>query len=148
LSLERLAQLSGYSLQEAQYAQRRLYSVAISTEHCSPEQQTQLIEALRTFGCEASASGRWIMVTRDTNKGQAVQWYRGWAQQQHIRHRLVAGIGNESNDSSLLENVDLLFVIQNSQGYADVLQKLPQAHLLISQGVQGWKEMVYVLDTY
>lgn len=143
---ETLARIGSYDMEDAQRAQVRQFSVAISVEKLTTEQIQRLVSSLKRFYCRVSSGGKWMIVTREADKGIAVLWYKEWLWQQHRTYRCEAGIGNEENDAPMLNAVDMPFIVRNQSGYAPTLADIPNAYLLQSEGTFGWGEMITVLD--
>ncbi|MCU0424189.1 MAG: HAD hydrolase family protein [Candidatus Kapabacteria bacterium] len=146
MSLESIAHLSNYAVHDAYYAQKRRYSVTVSAIGLEKTEMSRLTKALEQLQCSVSHGGKWLNITRGSDKGLAVEWYQTFLRREGVVHKLVAAIGNDSNDMPMLKNVDLPFVIRNSSGYSEALSALPGAHLLQSEGVSGWIEMFNFLD--
>lgn len=147
MPLETIAELSQYSAHDAYYAQKRRYSLALSTIGQEQHNLQKLSAALEKLECSVSSGGKWLNVTRGSDKGLAVHWYRGFLRFHGISYNIVAGIGNESNDAAMLNAVDMPFVIRNPTGYAEALENLPGGYFLQSEGVMGWIEMINYLDS-
>jgi predicted mannosyl-3-phosphoglycerate phosphatase (HAD superfamily) len=146
LSPQTVAEISQYTLDDAKNALTRQYSVAISLRSFRDGDISLFLDSLRYFQCSVSTGGHWMIVTRDTDKGLAADWYRGWLRRNNYNYSIIAGIGNDNNDAPMLRTVDMPFVIRNSSGYAESLASLPSAYLLQSEGTMGWIEMINVLD--
>lgn len=93
-------------------------------------------------GLQLRRGGRWFTLTSAGGKGPALRALR------HDAARtggapLIAAIGNEENDVSLLAEADLRFVIRNPhRGPHPVLSALPDAIVLDGEGPGGWMDML------
>ncbi|WP_337171947.1 HAD hydrolase family protein [Gemmatimonas aurantiaca] len=86
--------------------------------------------------------GRWLTLTAAHGKGAALRALRHKLRQ-HGVPPLLAAIGNEENDISLLAEADLRFVIRNPhRGPLGSLASLPGAIVLSPEGPGGWIDML------
>lgn len=102
--------------------------------------ELRIITAARRL--QLRRGGRWFTLTTAGGKGPALR---------ALRHQLtvhgvspvVAAIGNEENDVSLLTDADCRFVIRNPhRGPHPALSSLPGAIVLDTDGPGGWMEML------
>jgi len=147
MSLETIAAIGGYGIEEAQHARVRRFSMALSMKELSASTQQSLQESLEHFQCSIASGGKWMIITRESDKGEAVRWYEQWLRQNNVSYLIVAAIGNENNDIPMLRAVNMPFVVRNQYGYVPALSDIPRAHLLQSEGTLGWGEMISVLDS-
>lgn len=120
----------------------RRHSVLVDPQAISADQLDHLRDVSHQRGLQLRRGGRWFTLTSVSGKGPAL-----CALRHHIgRHGvppLVAAIGNEENDVSLLAEADVRFVIRNPhRGPHPVLAALPEAIVLDAEGPGGWMEML------
>lgn len=120
----------------------RQYSVLLDPDVWTPDELTSLRERSAARGLQLRRGGRWFTLTTAGGKGPALR---------ALRHQLtrsgvipvVAAIGNEENDQSLLADADCRFVIRNPhRGPHPVLSTIPGAVVLDAEGIGGWMEML------
>lgn len=120
----------------------RRYSVLLDPQVWTPDELTALRDRSAARGLQLRRGGRWFTLTTAGGKGPALR---------ALRHQLtrsgvipvVAAIGNEENDQSLLADADCRFVIRNPhRGPHPVLSTIPGAVVLDADGIGGWMEML------
>ncbi len=145
LSAEELARRSGYTVKDAERSLDRQVSVLLDPSMARAPNAAQFFERLAADGCSVSFGGRWISVVRGSDKGKAVLAYLDGLRARGENAAYSVGIGNESNDTSLLKVVDRAFVINNpNSGHVQALVDVPNATLLTRVGCAGWQEMADV----
>lgn len=123
----------------------RTHSLLLDPHVWSPSEMLQVRHTTEVRGLQLRRGGRWFTLTTAGGKGSALR-----AMRHHLRRSgippIVAAIGNEENDESLLAEADCRFVIRNPQrGPHPALSRLPDAVVLGSEGPGGWMEMLDVL---
>lgn len=120
----------------------RTHSVLLDPQVWSDAERADLQTIAAARGLQLRRGGRWFTLTTAGGKGPALCALR----HQYAAHGVppvVAAIGNEENDQSLLAEADCRFVIRNPhRGPHPVLSSLPGAVLLDAEGPGGWMEML------
>jgi mannosyl-3-phosphoglycerate phosphatase len=120
----------------------RTHSVLLDPHSWSSVDMAELREHSAARGLQLRRGGRWFTLTTAGGKGVALRALR----HQYTRRGvppLVAAIGNEENDQSLLAEADCRFVIRNPRrGPHPALSSLPGAVVLDTEGPGGWMEML------
>lgn len=104
--------------------------------------------AAEARGLQLRRGGRWFTLTSAGGKGPALCALRHHFTVDGVSP-LIAAIGNEENDVSLLAEADLRFVIRNPRrGPHPALAALPEAIVLEAEGPGGWMQMLDRLTHY
>ncbi len=123
----------------------RTHSVLLDPHVWSSTDLTHVRHVTAARGLQLRRGGRWFTLTTSGGKGPALR---------ALRHQLtrsgvppvVAAIGNEENDESLLADADCRFVIRNPhRGPHPVLSRLSGAIVLDTEGPGGWMDMLDLL---
>lgn len=120
----------------------RTHSVLLDPSVWSPDELSHLREVSAARGLQLRRGGRWFTLTTAGGKGPALCALRHQMQEDGVLP-IVAAIGNEENDVSLLAQADCGFVIRNPhRGPHPVLSALPGVIVLDAEGPGGWLEML------
>lgn len=123
----------------------RTHSVLLDPSTWTAEELRQLHHTTTTRGLHLRRGGRWVTLTTAGGKGPALRALRHHFSA-HGVSPVVAAIGNEENDESLLSEADCRFVMRNPhRGPHPVLSQLPGAVVLGIEGPGGWMEMLELL---
>jgi mannosyl-3-phosphoglycerate phosphatase family protein len=110
----------------------------------SAEQRLRFFATLARAGLTVSHGGRWHVVQGGSSKGIAVRALLSLIRRRIPHELCVIGIGDASNDRSLLEAVDHRFVMRGPDGVVDPsLIDLDDCHVAESAGVDGWNDIVH-----
>lgn len=120
----------------------RTHSILLDPTAWTAAEQTALRAMADGRGWHLRRGGRWWTLTTTCGKGPAVEALRAhFTTPGHVP--VVAAIGNEENDQSLLAAADVRFVIRNPhRGPHPALRTLFAAQLLEAEGHAGWLEML------
>ena len=109
----------------------------------SPELRLRFFATLTAAGLTVTHGGRWHVVQGGSSKGIAVRALLGIVRRRLSYDLCVIGVGDAENDRSLLEAVDLPFVVRRPDGQIDpALQHIDGAYVAQAAGVEGWAEIV------
>lgn len=109
----------------------------------APETRLRFFSTLAAAGLTISHGGRWHVVQGGSSKGIAVR-----ALLQLIRRRVpfelcAIGVGDAQNDRSLLEAVDLRFIMRRSDGTIEpALAAVADALIAETPGIEGWNDIL------
>ncbi|MGQ0648508.1 MAG: HAD-IIB family hydrolase, partial [Gemmatimonadaceae bacterium] len=110
----------------------------------TPESRLRFFATLAGAGLTVSHGGRWHVVQGGSSKGIAVRAFLHIVRQRCRDDVCVIGVGDAPNDRSLLEAVDLRFVMRRPDGSIDPsLEKLNDACVAETPGVEGWSDIVH-----
>lgn len=134
------------SARRALHARRN--SVLVDPLAISPSELDHIRETSEQRGLQLRRGGRWFTLTSAGGKGPALRALRHHFTVDGVSP-LIAAIGNEENDVSLLAEADLRFVIRNPhRGPHPALAALPEAIVLEAEGPGGWMQMLDLLTQY
>jgi len=120
----------------------RTHSVLLDPNVWSQEDLSSLREISAARGLQLRRGGRWFTLTTAGGKGPALRALRHQFKIQGVVP-VVAAIGNEENDQSLLAEADCRFVIRNPhRGPHPALTSIPGVVVLDAEGPGGWMEML------
>jgi mannosyl-3-phosphoglycerate phosphatase len=120
----------------------RSHSVLVDPLVLTDAELDQLRAVSAARGLQLRRGGRWFTLTSAGGKGPALRALRHHFARIGVSP-VIAAIGNEENDVSLLAEADLRFVIRNPhRGPHPVLSALPGAIVLDVEGPGGWMEML------
>lgn len=141
LSVEEVADLTGLAPEAAARAQRRRHDEPfLLAEAVSP---ALLNAAAERRGLRVTRGGRFLHLTGDTDKGEALRRLLAHLADRGRRFATV-GLGDAANDLPLLRAVDRPIVVPRSGGRADpeLAAALPGAELAPFPGPAGWNVAV------
>ncbi len=143
LKVERVAQLTGLSIEAARRAMRREYSETIVVQF-EPSHWQQFNTALAAHNLVCFAGGRLhTIVGAGTDKGQAVRLLTQ-LYQKHYGAVMTIGIGDSPNDAPMLRAVDRPFLVQQPNGSWASLD-VPGLVRIPAIGPEGWVQAVRML---
>ncbi len=120
----------------------RTHSVLLDPSVWTSKALADLRSVSAANGWHLRRGGRWFTLTSSGGKGPALRALRHQFTDLGVAP-IVAAIGNEENDQSLLAEADLRFVIRNPhRGPHPALSALPGAMRLHAEGTGGWMEML------
>jgi mannosyl-3-phosphoglycerate phosphatase family protein len=108
-------------------------------------QASQIASQLKPFGFTLSRGGRFYTVQSDSvSKGKAVQWMMEIFREETVQSPYFAAMGDSPNDVSMLEVVELPFLVQKpDHTWADV--EIPQLIKVEGVGPAGFSAAVQML---
>lgn len=110
---EVIAQVTGLSLQQAQQANEREFGEPITWLGVDTAKQ-EFISWLEEQGGHVQQGGRFLHLSGDCNKGEALAWLsREYVQQGVLNHHKTIAIGDSGNDIEMLEGADLALIIRS-----------------------------------
>lgn len=123
----------------------RRNSVLVDPQAVTEDELAEIRTAAEDRGLQLRRGGRWFTLTSAGGKGPALCALRHHFTVDGVSP-LIAAIGNEENDVSLLAEADLRFVIRNPhRGPHPALAALPEAIVLEAEGPGGWMQMLDLL---
>ena len=126
----------------------RTHSVLLDPQSWSAAELSYARDISAARGLHLKRGGRWFTLTTAQGKGVALRALRHQFTTNGVSP-VVAAIGNEENDESLLAEADCRFVIRNPhRGAHPVLSSLPHAVVLGPEGPGGWMDMLEQLAAH
>jgi mannosyl-3-phosphoglycerate phosphatase len=148
LSADEVARLTGLDPAAAVRAERRECDEPFLILDGSPTGRQALGRAAAARGLRVTAGGRFLHLTGDIDKGQAVERLVAWNRRAGRRISSV-GLGDAANDLPVLRVMDRPIVIPRADGTADasLVDALPRAECAPCPGPAGWNAAILaVLD--
>ena len=138
-----VAEECGLPVLDAQLAKLREFDEPFRLLDPDPTLRSRFLKALHRRGLKAVSGGRFDHVTGDADKGKAVVALRTLIPDR-IGPVVLAGLGDDFNDVSMLREVDLPVIVRSEMNGATgrMLRKVPTAHVTDACGPAGWAEAV------
>jgi mannosyl-3-phosphoglycerate phosphatase family protein len=137
LSASQVAALTGLDEAAAERARKREFSETL-VDRLTPSQWKDLDLALAAEGLCARQGGKFRTITSvNADKGRAVRLVTSLYAEKASHPFVTAGLGDSSNDESMLEVVDRPYVVS-----ARALPHLPNLHRTMHEGPRGWAEAI------
>jgi mannosyl-3-phosphoglycerate phosphatase family protein len=138
-----VAEECGLPVLDAQLAKLREFDEPFRLLDPDPTLRSRFLKALHRRGLKAVSGGRFDHVTGDADKGKAVVALRTLIPDR-IGPVVLAGLGDDFNDVSMLREVDLPVIVRSDLNGAAgrMLRKVPTAHVTDACGPAGWAEAV------
>ncbi|MGB2079799.1 MAG: HAD-IIB family hydrolase [Vibrio sp.] len=138
MSADEVANLTGLSKDEASRALLRQYGEPVQWLG-SDKQAQEFIEFMTQQGACVLQGGRFLHITGDTNKGDAMAWVV--AQYQSLKPDAVIktiALGDSGNDVAMLERADLAIRIRSPNHEFPVLDRTQGVIDSQAYGPEGW----------
>ena len=140
LSTERIADLCGFTLEEARWAREREYDEPFMLE--DKRLEPEIVKKAETLGLHITRGGRFYHLLGNNDKGKAVSLLTGLFQQEEENDVITFGAGDSLNDLPLLETVDCPVLVQKPDGSFDPKVRLPNLDYAPAPGPSGWNEAI------
>jgi mannosyl-3-phosphoglycerate phosphatase family protein len=135
-----LARLTGLSLEQARRARRREYGEPLQWLG-SAERLAEFSELAQQAGARVLRGGRFIHVSGQSDKGQALRWLNAqYAIQNGGWPPISIAAGDSQNDIAMLEAADRALIIRSPAHAAPRLQRRDHLYYSIAAGPAGWTE--------
>ncbi|MBQ4833507.1 HAD-IIB family hydrolase [Pseudoalteromonas sp. MMG010] len=145
LSKEKVSKLTGLSLEASEKAQAREFSDPIYWQG-NDEQLTLFISQATNKGYTVQTGGRFIHLTKNTDKGIAQQWLIKQFTEQYRKPLTVIALGDSDNDRVMLEQADIAIIIINPASKKPVKLTHNKARYSQSPAPLGWIEEITALS--
>jgi mannosyl-3-phosphoglycerate phosphatase len=120
MTVEEIAKDTGLTITLAELAKQREYTEPFRHNE---ELETELFSAIRKEGLQFSNGGKYYHLMGDHNKGKAVLLLKELYSEKFVQLKTV-GVGNQSNDTEMLEAVDEPFFIAKPEEMQPVWEKI------------------------
>ncbi len=140
LSAEKIAELAGLSLEDAELARQRDFAEPFLLEPV--ERIDELTALARREGLEVTRGGRFFhLMGRGQDKGRAVEIVVGVFERNSVERPVTLGLGDSPNDLPMLERVDIPIVIPRLGG-GQLEMEREDVRMARFPGSKGWNEAV------
>lgn len=149
MSVARVAEITGLSLDEAERAKARGYGEPLQWQG-TDQQLQKFSQWFESRGAKVLKGGRFIHVAGAGDKGRALQWLVDQYQQQLTEKKVVSmALGDSQNDVAMLEQADFAVVIRSPSHPPPHLQRSQATFVTDLFGPQGWVQGVqYWLESF
>lgn len=142
MTAERVAELTGLSLEQAGRAQARGYGEPMLWSG-SEDQLRQFTDWFEARGARVLKGGRFIHVAGASDKGRALQWLVDQYQQRLPEKSVVSmALGDSHNDVAMLEQANFAVVIRSPAHPPPQLKRSEATFVTDFYGPEGWVQGV------
>lgn len=134
--------MTGLNVHAAARAARRSYGEPVAW-HGSPRRQKQFIDLLEQQGARVLHGGRFMHVSGNCDKGQALQWLVSEFRRNAPHQRFISlAAGDSQNDCAMLEQADLALLIRSPVHGLPELHRQYGVYVSKDTGPRGWAQGV------
>lgn len=143
MSVEELMAETGLTMTKAEQAKQREFTEPLKW-HGNDQQWGVFCTEIARSGLSAVQGGRFISVSSQVDKGQALKWIAEYYQQLWAVQPIIVALGDSDNDAAMLSLADHSVLIRSP---AHDLPKLDIKNLLVTKevGPIAWNESVISL---
>ncbi|MGY0579416.1 MAG: HAD-IIB family hydrolase [Paraglaciecola chathamensis] len=140
MSVQQIMEHTGLDECHAKLANSRMYSEPVKWIG-PPERKTQFVTQLQQLGATVLQGGRFLGVSGNCDKGQALQWLVS-AFQTSLGHKatLSIALGDSGNDVAMLEASDIAVRIKSQSHAYPPLTRTDNVFDSTLYGPSGWSE--------
>lgn len=140
--IDGIINMTGLNVHAAARAARRSYGEPVAW-HGSPGRQKQFIDMLEQQGARVLHGGRFMHVSGDCDKGQALQWLVAEFRRNDPQQRFISlAAGDSQNDCAMLEQADLALLIRSPVHSLPELDRQYGVYVSKDTGPRGWSQGV------
>lgn len=138
--IDGIIRMTGLDVHAAARAAHRSYGEPVYW-HGSPGRRREFIKSLRHNGAKVLEGGRFLHVSGDCDKGQALQWLTEIYQQNSDDQTIeTIALGDSNNDVAMLETADQAIVIRSPVHPPPRLRHQTKSITSTYFGPRGWAE--------
>ena len=142
MSPEEVAELCGFSPQEAELAKKREYDEPFLLDKESSLKK--ILETASYSNLQVTRGGRFFHLLGENDKGKAFRLLTD-IYRENTEHIETIALGDSLNDLPMLRAADHPVLVQRPDGSYDPDVKLPYLNLAPGIGPTGWREAVFQL---
>lgn len=140
MSLEEIQSSTGLDEASAALAAKRQFGEPVLWTG-SDENKQKFIAAVKERGAYPLEGGRFIHVSGNCDKGQALKWLAAEYQKQHESHVKTVALGDGKNDIAMLEAAHIAIRILSPVNPPPSVKK-DEVYTSTLPGPEGWNEML------
>jgi mannosyl-3-phosphoglycerate phosphatase len=140
MSVDDIQACTGLDEQSASLAAKRQFGEPILWKS-TPDRKLAFIEAVEARGAYPLEGGRFIHVSGNCDKGQALKWLANEYQKQYNERVTTVALGDGKNDIAMLEAAHLPVRILSPVNPPPKVQK-EEVYTSTLPGPEGWNEML------
>lgn len=137
MTTNQISAVTGLSSQQANHANTREYGEPVLWLSSTASKQL-FIKALQDLGAHPLQGGRFLHVSGDCNKGQALLWLQGQYSKQQTIPTISIALGDGQNDIAMLEAANIAVRILSPVNPPPILNKLKDVYTSKDYGPRGW----------
>ncbi|MFQ5456270.1 MAG: mannosyl-3-phosphoglycerate phosphatase [Nitrospirota bacterium] len=139
MSADKVARITGMSLEEAERAKEREYDEAFIIQG-SEEEKDKVLKKIRKSGLNYTIGTRYWHLIGNSDKGKAVEILKGFYKKISEGIRSI-GIGDGINDLPMLKAVDIPIFLKSDKGNYPGELSIPDL-IIGGEGPKGWREAI------
>ena len=140
MSTEEICTETGLAPAQARLANQREFSEPVKWLGSETEKQA-FIDYLSQQGAQVLQGGRFLHVSGESNKGQAMKWLVSEMNRYEPHQTLISvAIGDSANDNDMLEMADIAVQIRSAYHPFELLNRTHQLYRSTHTGPEGWAE--------
>jgi mannosyl-3-phosphoglycerate phosphatase len=140
MSLEDIQACTGLDEKSASLAAKRQFGEPILWQGTEEEKQ-RFLKVVKDRGAFPLEGGRFIHVSGNCDKGQALKWLASEYQKQHVTKVRTVALGDGKNDVAMLEAAHVPIRILSPVNPPPEVQK-EEVYTSTLTGPEGWNEML------
>ena len=146
MSVAELMLCTGLNKEQAELAKQRDFTEPLKWQD-DDSQWLLFCEELEEVGLSFTKGGRFISVSTDLNKGQAVNWIRNYYEKELNLNPIIIALGDSENDKQMLENADYPILVKSpAHDFPDI--NVDNLTYTTEYGPAGWnKSVIKLLDS-
>ncbi len=136
---EGIAALTGLNIEDAKLASQRQFNEPMAW-HGPETLKQECIKALSQSGAHILEGGRFLHVSGDCDKAQAMQWLSKQFERNNNTPSKTIAIGDSGNDIAMLEAADFSICVKSPKASYPVLQRKNNIYYTEHIAPTGWTE--------
>jgi mannosyl-3-phosphoglycerate phosphatase len=142
MSIDEICAVTGLTTEDAELAAQREYGEPVLWLG-SEQQKQRFIQKLTDAGARPLQGGRFIHVSGDCDKGQALRWFMSEIARQYPELRGVSiALGDSQNDKAMLEAADIAVRIRSAHHGLPEINRHDHVYTSTQFGPDGWNEVL------
>lgn len=137
MTVNQISAVTGLSVHQANLANTREYGEPVLWLS-SQASKALFIDALKELGAHPLQGGRFLHVSGDCNKGQALLWLKEQYVQQRELPAISIALGDGQNDIAMLEAANIAVRILSPVNPPPILNKQKYVYTSKEYGPKGW----------
>lgn len=140
MDIDDIQAATGLDTDSAKLASQRQFGEPVLWKG-TEERKQAFIKAIAARGATPLEGGRFVHISGNSDKGQALSWLVAEYQRQHVSKVHSIALGDGKNDIAMLEAADTAVRILSPVNPPPDIQK-EEVHTSTLHGPEGWNEML------
>jgi len=141
MSIAEISALTGLDETDALLASQREYGEPVQWLGDEPT-RSRFIDALRAKGASVLQGGRFMHISGNCDKGQALRWLAGIYATLGQCNVITAALGDSHNDVAMLEAADYPFIVRSPVHPPPAIRSARPVPVSQAVGPAGWAQLV------